>query len=419
MGPSIRQGGITVARKGFFLAVVLGLSLSCATGTASAQSGVVYVFTSYASYQFHTLYHPTGLAASQVASGEFFLDISDSSNQVVRQFNGSNLTVLAGTSGAAGYVDGATSSAEFDHPTGLYGGTYEWKSLVCTSSPSSGPSASSPSPLLPPPNCYYLPHLYTLLYVSDAKNYVVRKICSGDPPSGGACFAGIANTVTTVAGNHTAGLVNGASSSAEFATLGGISYLSSTGLFYIADAQNNVIRGWNQAQGTVTTYAGTGTAGLIDGSLASAEFYVPSKMVWDSSGNAYLTDTANNVIRKIDASGNVTVFAGSGTAGYADGQGVSAEFNMPCGIFFNPADGYLYVADSGNNMIRRVSLAASVTTYTGATTGGLVNGSLSQARFGCPMDVVVLNGYMYVSDAMNNVIRRIDMSLGQVSTYIS
>jgi Repeat of unknown function (DUF6923) len=412
-----------MARTRFLFVGMLGLLLSCMIGTASAQSGAVYVFTTYASYQFHTLYHPTGLVASNTADAGLFLDISDSSNHVVRQFesNGgsASLTVLAGTSGTAGYVDGTTSSAEFDYPTGLYGGVSEWKKLICNSSPSSATSTASPSPQLPPPNCYYLPQLYTLLYVSDAKNYVVRRICAGAPPSGGTCNATIANTVATVAGNHTQGLVNGASSSAEFATLGGISYLSSTGLFYIADAQNNVVRGWNQSQSTVTTYAGTGTAGLIDGSVTSAEFYVPSKITWDSSGNAYVTDTANNVIRKIDTSGNVTVFAGSGTAGYRDGQGVSAEFNMLCGIFFNPADGYLYVADSGNNMIRKVSLSGSVTTYTGATTGGLVNGSLSQARFGCPMDIVILNGYMYVSDAMNNVIRRIDMTLGQVSTYIS
>jgi Repeat of unknown function (DUF6923) len=412
---------MTMARTSFLVAVVLGLLLDCATGTASAQGGPVYVFTSYASYQFHTLYHPTGLAASNTADAGLFLDISDSSNHVIQEFHSNGgtatLSLLAGRSGTPGYVDGSTSSAEFDYRTGLYGGVYEWKKLICSSSPTSPSSATSPSPDYPPPNCYYLPQLYTFLYVSDAKNYVVRRICWGAPPSGGDCNATIANTVATVAGNHTAGLVNGASSSAEFAALGGISYLPSKALFYIADAQNNVIRGWNLS--SVTTYAGTGTAGLIDGSLASAEFTLPAKIVWDNSGNGYVTDTANNVIRKIDTSGNVTVLAGSGTAGYRDGQGVSAEFNWPCGIFFNPADGYLYVVDSWNDMIRKVSLAGNVTTYTGATTGGLVNGSLSQARFGCPMDIVILNGYMYVSDAMNNVIRRIDMTLGQVSTYVS
>ncbi len=126
----------------------------------------------------------------------------------------------------------------------------------------------------------------------------------------------------------------------------------------------------------------------------------------------------NNMIRKIDVSGNVTTFAGS-APGYTDGQGSNAQFRMPSSIAFNPADNFLYVADSMNNVIRRIDLSGNVTTYAGSGAAGLVDGALNQAQFQCPMDILIQNGFMYLSDTMNNVIRRIDMVNALVSTYIS
>ena len=79
----------------------------------------------------------------------------------------------------------------------------------------------------------------------------------------------------------------------------------------------------------------------------------------------------------------------------------------------------LYVADTGNNSIRRVTLSGVVTTYSGAPTAGLTNGTLSQARYSHPMGLMILNNFMYVADSLNNVIRRIDMVNGTVTTYIS
>jgi sugar lactone lactonase YvrE len=133
----------------------------------------------------------------------------------------------------------------------------------------------------------------------------------------------------------------------------------------------------------------------------------------------YVTDTDNYVIRKIDTAGNVTTFAGTGQPGLVNGAGSQAQFRFPCGIVFNTADNYLYVADGHNNVIRRIDLAGNVSTYAGTGASGLTNGSLSQAQFSGPTNLVILSGFMYVSDTLNNVIRRIDMSAGTVTTYIS
>ncbi len=354
----------------------------------------------FATYTFNTLKHPSGLAVS-FALGNLDIYIADTSNHVIRKFSGGTLSLLAGT-GARGYVDGPLSSAQFNFPTGLQGGTYMWTEQVVD------------------PNCIdplvrtcvqTIRHSYTLLYVTDTDNYVVRMVCSGDPPDTGPCNTTNVDTVSTVAGNHIKGFLDGPSTSAEFGRLGAISQSSS---FFICDAENHSVRSWDRAN--VMTYAGTGSPGLVNGYRTSAQFNCPTQVTWDPNGNVYVADAGNNVIRKIDTAGNVSTFAGSGMPGYADGPGTSARFHMPCAIVFNPADNFLYVADTQNNVIRRIDLASNVSTYAGASGGGLADGSLTQARFTCPMGIVIFSGVMYVSDTMNNAIRRIDMASGTVST---
>lgn len=348
--------------------------------------------------------------ASSPGNG-FHLLIADSGNNVVREFFNGTLSVLAGN-GLAGYVDGGTGSAEFNNPTGLIGGVGVWVQSFCVS----GCPCSSVYCLVS------VPHYYTTLYVDDARNYVVRKICAGSPPGGtGACNSAIANTVSTVAGNHTQGYVDGSSSSAQFATLGGVAGAawppSSSAPFYLADAQNNAIRSWDGAN--VSTFAGNGSHGLVNAYRTSASFGAPIKMTSDANGNMYVTDADNFVIRKIDTTGNVTTFAGTGQNGFVDGPAAQAKFRHPTGIVFNPADGYVYVANTQNNAIRRIDSAGNVSTYAGTGVAGLTNGSLSQAQFFAPTDLLIFNGFMYVSDTNNNVIRRIDMTNQIVSTYIS
>jgi hypothetical protein len=373
-------------------------------GIFGQNAPTTYTSTTNASYQFNTLRHPTGLVAVQLGS-TFYLFIADSSNNLIRQFvvplgGSGTLSTVAGN-GTAGYVDGAVGSAEFNDPTDLIGTTGSYWGCGCT-----GPYC-----------CHYFP--YTKLYVNDAQNYVVREVCIAQTLNG-PCGNQIDN-VSTVAGNHTQGYYNSSSLQSEFSPVFGLSGKaptpSSTNPFYLADGLNNVVRLWDGSN--VTTFAGSGSRGYINGYRTTAEFGTPVKSTWDANGNMYVTDSDNFVIRKIDTAGNVTTFAGTGQAGYVDGAGSQAQFHFPLGIVFNPADNYLYVADGQNNVIRRIDLAGNVSTYAGTGTGGLTNGSLSQAQFSGPTNLVILSGFMYVSDSLNNVIRRIDMSAGTISTYIS
>ncbi len=351
----------------------------------------------YATYSFHTLSNPSGLLYDHGLACCPALYIADTNNHVIQQFSNGTLSVFAGEVGKPGYVNGALASSQFNHPTGISGSSHYIN-----------------------PGGQYT-YTWIELWVNDASNYVVRRICSGNPYPGATDCYGNSNETATVAGNHTKGLVNGSSLSAEFAHTGGILTTASAGgpPMYVVDSQNHAIRYWDGSN--VTSWAGTGTYGLTNGYRTTATFDCPTKATADNSGNIYVADMGNNVIRSIDTSGNVTVLAGSstGTPGYVNGSGTSARFAGPSSILFNPADSYLYVADSMNNVIRRVSLSGAVTTYAGNTHGGLVNGSLGQAEFQCPMDLAIDNGFMYIVDTMNNVIRRIDMVNLVVSTYIS
>src|SRR5437667_6810989 len=222
------------------LALLAWLTHSKRTWVVFAQGPVTYTFDTYATYQFNTFKHPTGLVAS---SGYLF--IADTDNNVIRQFYNGNLSVVAGN-GQAGYVDGTASSAEFNQPTGMTGAlaNYSWCVQGC--------------------NCQitycWVSATFPRLYVNDAQNYVVREICPGPP-------AACPSQVSTVAGNHAQGYVDGASLSAEFAPLLGLSGTASTpsgsSPFYLADAANNVIRSWDG--NNVGTFAGTGTHGLVNG----------------------------------------------------------------------------------------------------------------------------------------------------------
>jgi sugar lactone lactonase YvrE len=331
---------------------------------------------------------------------------------VVRQFiPGGSLTTLAGGLSSPGYVDGSLSIARFYRPTGLLVENKSWQEQVPCSSDIE-PTIGGDSPRCVPSTII---HLYTQLYVADTQNYVVRMICLGDPPDTGLCNINNVNTVSTVIGNHSEGYVNGPSSSSEFTYVNAMTPIA--GNYYIGDGENGVIRSWDGTN--VSTFAGTGSYGWSDGYRLNAQFNCPTKIAVDPSGNLYVVDMGNNVIRKIDTSGNVTTFAGTGQPGYADGAGSVAQFNFPSSIAFNPADSMLYVADSMNNSIRKIDLAGNVSTYAGTSTSGYTDGSLTNARFSCPMDLLIAGSLMYVSDTMNNSIRRIDMTNSVVSTYLN
>jgi sugar lactone lactonase YvrE len=219
--------------------------------------------------------------------------------------------------------------------------------------------------------------------------------------------------VTTYSGNGTAGLINGYRDSATFTSPFGLCR-DMQGNIFIADG-NNCIRKIDVA-GIVSTYAGTSTAGFKDGSADSAQFNSPSDLCVDDSGNIYVSDFLNQRIRKIDINRNVSTIAGNGQAGYVNGT-TNARFNYPRGIC-RDRYGNIYVADSWNHRIRKIDATGNVSTYAGggnamgvSSVGSLQDGPDTAARFYTPSGLTIDNDdNLFVADAYNHRIRRIDTS---------
>jgi sugar lactone lactonase YvrE len=216
--------------------------------------------------------------------------------------------------------------------------------------------------------------------------------------------------VTLFAGSSTGatGSSNGTGSAASFSAPNGIA-IDSSGNLWVTDSANNVIRKITTPGAVVTTPYGNGTAGRTNNANgALAEFNTPTAIAVDPvSGNLFVADTGNNEIREINISTSaVSLFAGSssGTPGSNNATGSAATFNAPSVIAIDSA-GNLYVADRTNNEIRMVTSAAVVTTYAGSTSANFTNGSSSTARFDAPFGVAIDGSTLYVGDDVNDAIR--------------
>ena len=200
--------------------------------------------------------------------------------------------------------------------------------------------------------------------------------------------------VTTFAGSSSSGYVDADGTSARFGYTTSIAVDGSDNVF-VNDQDNKRIRKITPS-GTVTTFAGSGVAGYADGVGTAAQFGAYNRFAADNSGNVFVADSANKRIRKITPSGTVTTFAGSGVAGYADGVGTAAQFKSFGGIAVD-SDGVIYVADE--HRIRMIMTDGTVTTLAGSTTSGTVDGTGTTARFNWALDVTVnSSGTLYVSE---------------------
>lgn len=229
------------------------------------------------------------------------------------------------------------------------------------------------------------------IYVSDEGNNRIRKI-----------DADLA--VTTFAGSFP-GSKDGKGTSAWLQGPVGIVVDAARNLF-VADWRNNRIRKVS-AFADVTTLAGE-SSGYVDNVGRLARFRAPNGVAVDASGNLFVADSDNHRIRKVSPDGTVTTFAGAGP-GYKDGVGSAAQFTAPAGLAFDAA-GFLYVADSGNQIIRRISSAGEVSTFAGQLgAAGHVDAAVrTGARFNRPVSVVVRNdGAVFVADNSNHCIRKI------------
>lgn len=219
--------------------------------------------------------------------------------------------------------------------------------------------------------------------------------------------------VTTLAGSGTLGSTDAIGAAASFNYSSGVA-VDTIGNVYVADSYNNKIRKITGA-GEVTTLAGSGIAGSADGLGIEASFNNPTGVAVDGNGNVYVADSYNNKIRKITASGDVTTLAGSGEPGTANGTGTAARFNGPSGVAVDQS-GTLYVADTDNQKIRKITASGSVTNYAGSGTSGSTDGTGAEASFYYPQGIAVDGtGTLYVADTDNQKIRKIEAG-GVVTT---
>jgi sugar lactone lactonase YvrE len=225
-------------------------------------------------------------------------------------------------------------------------------------------------------------------------------------------------TINSVAGNGQAGFSgdDGIATSAELNAPLAIAVDTSKNL-YIADTQNMRVRKVSES-GEIVTIAGTGTAGYSGdkGPALSASLSSPSGVAVDASGNVYIADTGNGVIRKIDASGEITTVAGNGTVGYSGDKGPATSAELTAAGVAVDSLGNLYIVDS--NRIRKVDPSGTITTIAGTGVAGFTGdgGTATSAKLSSPTAVATdSSGNIYIADAGNYRVRRIDTS-GKIST---
>ena len=220
--------------------------------------------------------------------------------------------------------------------------------------------------------------------------------------------------VTTIAGDGTP-LFRDAQPPAQaaFSDPFGVA-VAADGTIYVSDAgESNRIRQITP-EGVVTTLAG-GSEGFADGPRSAAAFHTPSGIALDANGNLYVADTGNNRIRKVTPDGVATV-AGGATAGNTDGPGEQARFNGPMGVAVDQ-NGNMFVADTYNDRIRRISPEGAVSSVAGAGTPGFADGDANTSLFDTPCGIVVTtDGTLIVADTGNDRLRKITPD-GNVSTW--
>ena len=260
-----------------------------------------------------------------------------------------------------------------------------------------------------------LPSLPNINYIIPSTLMVGQPVNYLPTNSGGAVYAD--GDVTLLAGGSTSGYVDAIGTAARFQGLAGM-VAGSSGLIYISDAGNHTIRSYDPSTREVKSFVGSisSVSGWQDGTGSTARFYKPVSICKDVSGNLYVSDRGNNMVRKITPSGAVTTLAGSTTAGYTDATGSSARFSEPWGITVD-GSGNVYVTDENNLRVRKITPSGTVTTLAGSGSASSVDGTGTGAGFyGMKGIAADLSGNLYVSEYNGCKIRKITPA-GVVTTF--
>lgn len=387
-------------------------------GTTSGNTGDGFAAT------LAKLSNPRGLAFD--SSGNLY--IADTSNHRIRKVNTSGIiSTFAGTTNGFSGDGGLATAAQFSSPQGISvdssGNVYvtdtanhrlrkiatdgNISTLAGSTSGFSGDGGLATSAQLASPVSTY-PDSSGNLYIGDTSNFRLRKIDTS-------------GNISTVAGT---GLSNfggdgGSATNAQFSTPQGIA-VDSSGNIYIADSGHHRIRKIDTS-GNISTYAGTGTVGLTGdgGPATSARINTPLGIFIDSSDNLYIAEANNSRIRKVDTSGNISTVVGTSSGFSGDnGLATSAQISSPFGVGVDSA-GNLYIGDTGNQRIRKVDTSGTITTFAGTGSGGSGGdgGAATSAQINTPMQVVAdTSGNVYITDYSNIRIRKVDTN-GIITTF--
>jgi sugar lactone lactonase YvrE len=352
-------GGIAGTIQTSFDAASGSLALRC------SRPGYVTTFAGTGAFGFAdgtgtnaSFARPAGVAVD--TAGNVY--VADNNNHLIRKITPAGVvTTLAGTASTEGANNATGTTASFRNPTGV---------AVDTAGN---------------------------IYVADTSNHLIRKIT----PAG---------VVTTLAGTvGVTGSTNATGTDASFSFPQGVA-VDTAGNVYVADYGNHLIRMISPV-GVVTTLAGNvRTAGSTNATGTDASFFLPQGVAVDTAGNVYVADTSNHLIRKITPAGVVTTLAGTvRTAGSTNATGTDASFMEPFGVAVDTA-GNVYVADTSNHLIRKISPAGVVTTLAGNVGApGSTNATGTTASFFLPQGVAVdTAGNVYVADYGNHLIRMIN-----------
>ena len=305
-----------------------------------------------------------------IATDGTYVYVADHTDHSIRKIAADGtVTTLAGKAGSYGSADGTGAAARFKAPTSI-----------------AVDSAGT-------------------VYVADNGNSTVRKITA----------AGVVTTLAGTAGSK--GNLDATGAAARFSAPSGVA-VDKDGNVFVVDSEASTLRKIT-AVGVVTTLAGNANSnGFINGTGTAARFAVPFDVAVDQDGNLYITDRNNHAIRKVTASGVVTTLAGSGSPGYANGSGSAAMFTFPSGITVDGA-GVVYVADTDNQVIRKITPTGDVTTFAGSSIGS-TDGPAASTKFWNPKDVAVdANGNMFVADRGNYTVRKGSASATTISVAVA